>query len=311
MSFRVKFPPSPPINNTSQSPGRTMSNTLKCFTDEDANRIKKSNLRAMILELIKISTIPVMMKKVMEVTEDPRAGVSDLEKVIEHDPAIASRIVAVSNAVFYGFPRKINSISQAILVLGFDMVKGLAISTTVFNISHPRAGRQLAAIWGHSFECAMASIIIARKTGLVTKESAFLAGLLHDIGKPIMVQACGETYLEALFAEGGAVQGEEETFGASHAEAGAWFADKCKLPEDCVAAIRHHHRPQDCIHENTTPPVLVLATYLADILASGVKPQADDAAFTAVLKALGLTEDDFEGVRAEFQELKVQAPAFA
>lgn len=288
-----------------------MPNTVKSFNAEEERRLMKENLRVVILDLVKVSTIPSIMKRVMEVADDPMAGVGDLEKVIENDPAIASRVVAVSNAVFYGFPRKINSISQAILVLGFEMVKGLAISTTVFNASHPGASRQLADIWGHSFKCAMASVLLARKTGLLTKESAFLAGLLHDIGKPLMAQACGERYLEAIGCDGFSTADEEDEFGTCHAEAGAWFADKCKLPEECVAAIRYHHGPSEVITGESVPAI-VTVTYLADIIASsGPLPAEKEPERERLLEAVGLTDQDFKSVCAEFSALNVSAPSFA
>lgn len=288
-----------------------MANTVKYFTPEETHRLKKEELRSRILEIIKISTIPSMMKKIMEVAEDPASTVSDLEKLIEQDPAIASRVVAVSNAVFYGFSRKINSISQAILVLGFEMVKGLAVSTTVFNIRQPGFARELAALWGHSFECAMASVLLARKTGLVTKESAFLAGLLHDIGMPIMVQTCGVLYIEKFNSGDGSNEKEEESFGASHAEAGAWFADKCKLPQDCVMAIRHHHKPSGCLKDNNRAPALVDITYLANIVAKGKKPTGIDLEFQKVLKGLAITGDDFEAISTEFAGIKGELPSFS
>ena len=288
-----------------------MANTVKYFTPEETRRLKKEELRSRILEIIKISTIPSMMKRIMEVAEDPGSTVSDLEKLIEHDPAIASRVVAVSNAVFYGFSRKINSISQAILVLGFDMVKGLAVSTTVFNIRQPGFARELAALWGHSFECAMASVLLARKTGLVTKESAFLAGLLHDIGMPILVQTCGVRYVEAFTAGDGFMEKEEVSFGASHAEAGAWFADKCKLPGDCVMAIRYHHNPSECPKEDNRTPVLVTITYLANIIARGEKPAGTGSEFLEAMKALAITGEDFESISAEFAGIKGAVPLFS
>lgn len=288
-----------------------MANTVKYFTTEETHRLKKEELRSRVLEIIKISTIPSMMKKILEVAEDPCSAVADLEKLIEHDPAIAGRVVAVSNAVFYGFSRKINSISQAILVLGFDMVKGLTVSTTVFNIRQPAFARELAALWGHSFECAMASVMLARKTGLVTKESAFLAGLLHDIGMPIMVQTCGVTYIETFTAGDGSCEKEEESFGASHAESGAWFADKCKLPPDCVMAIRHHHKPSGCPKDNNRTPVLASITYLANIIAKGKKPEGIDSEFQEALMTLAITGEDFESISAEFAGIKGAVPSFS
>lgn len=286
-----------------------MPNTVKTFNPDDEKRLRKENIRIMILDLIKVSTLPSVMKRVMEVADDPTTGISDLEKVIENDPAIASRVVAVSNAVFYGFPRKINSIPQAILVLGFEMVKGLAISTTVFNTSHPGSAKWLGAIWAHSFKCAMASVLLARKTGLLTKESAFLAGLLHDIGRPIMVQACGEKYLDSVVKPGLSLEDEEEAFGTNHAEAGAWFADKCKLPDDCVSAIRYHHcLPKSLAGEK--PPVLVPVTYLANLIAAN-EGAPGSGRHDEALKAIGLSAEDLEEVRVEFRELNVSAPPFS
>jgi len=288
-----------------------MANTVKNLDHAESFRLRKAGLRSKIEEITKVSTIPSMIKKVMEVTEDPASAVSDLEKLIEQDQAIASRVVAVSNAVFYGFPRKINSISQAIMVLGFEMVKGLALSTTVFTMKQPRLARQLGALWTHSFECAMASALLAGRSGLVTRESAFLAGLLHDIGKPLMVQACGDGYLETLAKAGLSSEKEEEIFGANHAEAGAWFAEKCKLPVDCVMSILHHHAPSGYIRETTRNPALVQTTYLANVTAIGKKEEQETQEFKETLKAASISPEEYEMVLSEFDKLRGAAVPLA
>ena len=288
-----------------------MANTVKNLNPAETLRLKKEELRAKIEEITRISTIPSMMKKIMEVAEDPASAIADLEKLIERDPAIASRVVAVSNAVFYGFPRKINSISQAIMVLGFEMVKGLAVSTAIFNIKQPRFSRELSALWTHSFECAMASVLLARQTGLVTKESAFLAGLLQDIGKPLMIQACTDGYIEAFSRRGLTTEKEEESFGASHAETGAWFAEKCKLPADCVTAIRHHHAPGACAKEELSGPALGRIAYLSNIMAKDDKEARATKEFEETLKAISVSFEDYEKLCVEFAELKSAAASFA
>lgn len=228
--------------------------------------VKKNSLRSRVLELFKISTIPSVLKKIIEITEDPRSGISDLEAVIEHDPAIASRVVSVSNAVFYGFPRKINSIHQAILVLGFDMVKGLAVSSTIFNVATPKTRTVLSSLWCHSFEVAVASVMIAKRSGRVNQEIAFLAGLLHDIGRPILLQLLSREYLEICAFDRNRIEKEQEAFGADHAETGSWFVEKCKLPEDCVQAIRFHHTPEECLERTKRLPPLVEIIYLANLV---------------------------------------------
>lgn len=273
---------------------------------------KKVSLKSKVLEVIKISTIPDMLRKIMEVTEDPKTGVADLEKIIEHDQSIASRVVGVSNAVFYGFPRKISSISQAILVLGFEMVKGLAISTTVFNTVSVTNRANLTDLWRHSFRVAMASVVVAKRTGLVNRESAFLAGLLHDIGRPILYQVCGKEYLDLCALDKNCLEREAEVFGATHAEAGAWFADKCKLPDDCVRAIKFHHTPEAFISEGNLASPLSAIVYLGNLVAIDRKDAYAliSTHHAAVLKALGLDTRALVELTEEMAELKGDITAF-
>ena len=282
-----------------------MSNTVTIHNGEITDS-KKSLLRAKVLEILKVSTVPSVLKKIIEVTEDTNSGVCDLEAVIEHDQAIAARVVAVSNAVFYGFPRKINSIHQAILVLGFDMVKGLAISTTIFEAMNTRARSFLASLWGHSFEVAMASVMISRQSGKVNNEIAFLAGLLHDIGRPILLQVLNKEYLEVCAFDRNCVEREREVFGADHAEVGAWFLDKSKLPEECEHAILFHHAPEECLEKTGGIPALVEIVYLANIV---VTEQKEKYALLSpvhwrVLKDLNLTGEDLEKFSAEIAGLR-------
>lgn len=232
---------------------------------------KREELLSRIYEIIKISTIPSILKKIMEVAEDSSSSVSELERVIEHDQSIAARVVGISNSVYYGFPRKINSISQAILVLGFEMVKGLAISTAVFDFIDSEKRFHIVSLWRHSFEVAMGSVLLAEKTGYVSRDSAFLAGLLHDIGRPILFQIFGRQYLDVIGCDVHSLLSvEEETFGAAHPEAGSWFADRCKLPESCVNSIRFHHNPEIYLSSVKTgkPTCLVPMVYLADLIIS-------------------------------------------
>src|SRR4030067_993286 len=113
------------------------------------------------------------------------------------------------------------------------MVKGLAITTTVFS-SIPGSGKKrLLSLWAHSFEVAQAAILVSRKTGLIAPEPAFFAGLLHDLGHPILFHACGAETGKDPF-ENNSREEEEEAFGASHSEAGAWFAERFHLPEECA-----------------------------------------------------------------------------
>lgn len=230
---------------------------------------KRDFLKTRVEEMTKLSTVPSILKKIMEITEDANSTLEDLERIIEHDPPIASKVVGVSNAAFYGFPRKITTVSQAIIVLGFEMVKGIAISTAVFSGLTDEQHESMTKVWQHSFETAMAAGMIADKTGAIGKETAFLGGLLHDIGIPILFQIFGEDYLKLAKNEENSLTAlERDAFGADHAESGAWFAEKCKLPELCVSAIKYHHTPENIIErsKNDQPLVLSEIVYLANLL---------------------------------------------
>ena len=230
---------------------------------------KKEALREKVDRIVKVSTIPAVVSRIISVTEDSGSNVHDLEKVIEHDQAIASRVVGLSNAVYYGFPRKITSISQAVLVLGFDMVKGLAVSTAVFEGFNSFDRVMMTALWRHSFETAIASVLVAERSGIVNKDLAFLAGLLHDIGRPIMYQIFNSEYTNLTADDTNSlIAQEEEAFGAGHAEVGSWFADKCKLPSSCINSIKYHHNPElfrSPINGNPLS-VLVPIVYLANLI---------------------------------------------
>ena len=230
---------------------------------------KKEALKEQVDKIIKVSTIPSVVSRIIAVTEDSGSNVRDLEKIIEHDQAIASRVVGLSNAVYYGFPRKITSISQAVLVLGFDMVKGLAVSTAVFDGFNGFDRALMTSLWRHSFETAKAAVLVAERSGIVNKDSAFLAGLLHDIGRPILYQIFGKEYSKLTPDDSNSLIAlEEEAFGAGHAEVGSWFADKCKLPSSCINSIRYHHNPElfrSPINGNPLS-VLVPIVYLANLI---------------------------------------------
>lgn len=276
--------------------------------------LKRALLKSKIDEIIKLSTIPAVLEKIMNVTEDSNSTVEDLVKVIEHDQAIASRIVGVSNAIFYGFPRRISSISQAIIVLGFEMVKGLAISVTVFKGISKSNKANVTSLWEHSFNVAIAAVLIAEKSGLVSKDSAFLAGLLHDIGRPVLFQLFSDEYMKT---SGDNIETllelEQEAFGATHPEAGAMFAEKCKLPDTCITSIRYHHNPRNYrLRDNGDPlAYLVPIIYLADLIVADGREHSENyrgisSAHAEILKSVNITgqmlaevEEMISGVRAE------------
>ena len=283
--------------------------------DRDGLRIRIEGLRS-------ISTIPAVQQKILEVVDDEDASIKDLEEVLKHDHALASRIVAISNAAFYGQSRKVDSISQAILILGFNMVKCLAISVSILgSMGSTHHLFDIKRLWLHSFKVANASVVIAAKNGIVNSEMAFLSGLLHDIGRAILFQLFGEEYLVvSLQGREGLLEREESAFGATHSMVGAWFAERYLMPKGCVAAIQFHHDPNS--HEIVKSQglnewrELIAAVNLADSIVSGDKgdeliddstllPWSDD-----VLKTLGIEASDVDEIKEILSEREESMKAF-
>ncbi len=264
----------------------------------------RSMLRDQISKLVKLSTIPVMLERITKVAEDPDSSRDELVKVIEHDQALASRVLEMANAAYYGQRRKIVTLKGAVALLGFDTIKSLAISSTIFATLSSGTGEKVKEFWNHSFEVAKTSMQIAERTRLIRPESTFIAGLLHDIGRSIFYQFFGDDYLRLSETSEDLIADEVRLYGASHAYAGSWFADKSSFPEDLIMTIRLHHTPGSCIPGENS--YLLPVVYLADYIVSenGEGPGVDKVCSPDHDKTLDLLHLDDAGVIELRKELK-------
>ncbi|MBI5810816.1 MAG: HDOD domain-containing protein [Deltaproteobacteria bacterium] len=231
---------------------------------------KRERLRASVEGILKVSTIPATLQRVFEVIEDDRSAMDDLVEVIERDPPLAGRIVGVANSAFYGMGRKVKNLPNAAVILGFNMIRNLAVSVSVFSSLTDEHGRLLKGLWRHSFKVALSASLIAERTGLAKKEDAFLAGLINDLGRVILYQLFRDEYMKVSEGGGAGIQQrEEEAFGAPHTAVGAWFVDRYKFPRECVMSINFHHEPERCLSGGALARThLVPLVYLAGFIVS-------------------------------------------
>jgi putative nucleotidyltransferase with HDIG domain len=275
------------------------------MTDE-----RKEALKKQIESIAELETLSSIIRDIMRVCANENSTVEDFERVVERDYAISSKLLAISNSAFYGFPRQIKTINQAIMVLGFDMAKGLAIATAVFNDISAGDRKTLMHFWRHSFYAAATAGLIADRTELVNKGTAFIAGLLHDIGRPILYKLFGGAYIEtSLTAHGSLVDVEAQSYGAAHPQAGAWFAEKCMMPYELIEAIKLHHSP------DPKGSSLVAAIYAADLVVStGSESYLSDSIISPrhfeVLRLIGLDAKSLDSVSEEFESMREDMEAF-
>lgn len=205
---------------------------------------------------------PRSVHKVLELTSDVNCAPKDIVETIEHDPVMTAKMLKLVNSAFYSLPRKITSMKHAVIYIGINTVKNLALSIATVGMlpTHNKANFDMSAFLLHS----LVTGAIARKLStFVNKEGFdatdfFVAGLLHDFGKVVFVRAMPETFLQAKqMAEAedvSLIEAEQCLFGANHSQAGAVLGQQWKFPDALVQAIAEHHQPdvtsnvlRDCV----------------------------------------------------------------
>lgn len=242
---------------------------------------RETAVNSAIREISHIATLPEITLKIIELVESPSSTAQDLHKVIANDPALCSRILKVVNSAFYGLPGQIGSINRAIVLLGLNAVKNIAIAASLAKLF--RGGSltpEFSAkdLWSHSMATATGCKMLADAMKLGLADEAFLAGLIHDIGVIVEIQYDRHKLIETIGKLGvdkGGVPAnnmldiETETFGANHQDFGQGLCEKWKFPRTFALVTGFHHRPLELGDDQRT---LVTIVSVADKLAGNVKP---------------------------------------
>ncbi|HLC26428.1 MAG TPA: HDOD domain-containing protein [bacterium] len=209
-----------------------------------------------------LPTLPVIVTKIMQIAKDEKSSAKDLGTMISRDPSISSRVLRLANSAFYGYSRAITSIPQAVVVLGFETVKSLALSASVFDVLGRGDSRffDREKFWLHSIGCAKACELLAKQVRFPDPDSAFVAGLLHDIGKVVLDRFFSEEYQQVMSriqeSPRPIIEVEKEILlGVGHDSVGFWLGQQWKFPTVLLDPIHHHHDP-----ENSEPQGILMAS---------------------------------------------------
>jgi len=273
---------------------------------------RDQSIAAAIREISHIATLPEITLKIVTLVEDPKSTAQDLHKVISNDPALCARILKVVNSAFYGLPGQIGSINRAIVLLGLNAVKNIAIAASLAKLFRggdltPRFSAK--SLWEHSNACAAACKIIADTLKIGLADEAFLAGLMHDIGIMVEMQFDRQKLIEVIESLGvdksgtpalSMLEAEERVFGATHQHFGAALCDKWKFPRCLALVTGQHHDPLALAADSRTLPCVV---HVADRLVAAVEsaPYRLDLVSTdldpAVLECLKLSDAQLGAIR--------------
>ncbi len=239
----------------------------------------------LILGSVRLSSPPMIYARLMEVINHPRGGAADVAKVVLDDAALTARLLRVVNSAFYAFPRPIETVSQAVTVVGTSQIRDLALATSVVQLFKdvPEDLVDMDGFWRHSLACGVGARVLAglRREGNV--ERFFVAGILHDLGKLIIYQRCPEeaaAVMEEAKSEGTMVYlAERNVLGFDHGQVGEALLDQWSMPLSLREALHFHHSPQMA----TRYPVEAAAVHVADIMANALSLGQSGQAFVPPL----------------------------
>lgn len=262
-----------------------------------------------------LPTLPAVVPRILKLMEDGRSNVSEVTEAVSRDPALAAKILKAANSAYYGFPQKISDLERAVALLGFNMVRSLALSIGVIDGMGGSGGDYAwEALWIHSLAVASAMKLTDAAAGRQEGPSHFVVGLLHDVGKVVMHRFFPEAF-DAALGTGGKHAGlldpanERAVFGMDHGEVGAMLLERWKFPVTICEPIARHH--------GGGPPADADTALLrvADALARKAGfTESPDLPYTAPapeeLAVLGLEEKAAEAAVEELAESEEKFRAF-
>ncbi|MCS7272824.1 MAG: HDOD domain-containing protein [Fimbriimonadales bacterium] len=230
-------------------------------------------VHSIVQKVKELAVLPQVVHQILHLTSNPNTTVRDLERLIAIDQGMSTRVLNTVNSAYYGFSRKIASVRDAVMLLGFKTVRNLAITVSVFDMFVGKTDRQnlrRGKWWRHAIDTALCARLIASQVDGVSPDEAYTAGLLHDIGKPLLDRYGDAPYeqVEDLMAQGvPELLAERQVFGCDHAEVGRIVSQHWGFPEKLVEAIGEHHAetPGDW-HDAKLVAVTLVANCIAHAL---------------------------------------------
>jgi putative nucleotidyltransferase with HDIG domain len=249
-----------------------------------------AKIRADIINDRDLPTVPLVVTRILALTESESSSPRELIDLIEFDHVLTARILRIANSPFFGLSRQATSLQRALMVLGYDSVRDLALGVKVWDAFVDRGGPAVLQLWQHAASVAISARSIGRELGVDTG-AAFTCGLLHDIGRAALHLYAPEAMAQIAAAPGEeSLAAEREVLGVDHAAVGAWMAESWNLPAILVEAIRDHHEPRpDALPPASLATIVALADELACRIERCAAPATEPALSTGDCDVLAET----------------------
>lgn len=273
---------------------------------------KRSEIRRIIRDTKSLPTLPGIIAKLGSLADNDKVSSQKIARVVSSDQVLSAQVLRLVNSVFYGFPGRVSTVSNALILLGVNVVKSLAITSSIFEIME----KNVVGLWEHSMGVAVAANTISKTLKLPDPEETSTAALLHDIGKVMIKIKLQDDFdhLTALMEEKGhtMLEAERDLFETDHAEIGGWLARSWLLPEKLIEPVAYHHQVEKSTLHQTKTAVVHIADVLIKATGFGFSgdrlvPQIQPVAWNK----LGLTEPLLESIIEEVEDKLVEVKNFS
>lgn len=229
---------------------------------------KEEQIKKIVDRMKALPTLSIVVANAIQVVSNPLTSASDLSRIISVDQALTAKVLRLANSAFYGFPFRIKNITQAIAILGFDTIRNLVLTVSVYKIFTKDINIEFShqEFWKHCVGVAICAKLLAKRIKYKSIEGAFTAGLLHDIGKNFFEEYMTNEFQQVLKYvkehNTSIYNAEKEVIGVDHATVGKWMAEKWNLPQELVAGIGYYHNPNEEKEEYVIATIINAANIL-------------------------------------------------
>lgn len=264
---------------------------------------KRETFRRALREIKNLPTLPGIVAKLTQMAEDPDTTAEQMGKEISKDHILVAKLLKLVNSAFYGFQQRISSLNTAIILLGFNVIKSLIISASIFEIMED----QDVELWEHSLGCAVIGNVLAKRLGLKDPEEISTAGLIHDIGKVAIKMELPQEHEQIwrLVRERriSTINAEREVLGLDHTEAGGWLARSWNFPGKLIEPVVCHHDPRQSRDHQLAAAII----HFSNIMIRGLGYGHGEDVWVPPLgqrawRLLGLTPRDLDQILEEVEE---------
>lgn len=218
---------------------------------------------------------PGIVTMLMSLTSSMETNIDRIAHALMADQSLTVRVLRMANASFYGRTKEVRTPKEAVVILGLKTLRSLVVAMSTQSLfKDVGKSRIQTLLWEHALAAAVCSRQIAGAAGFGRTDEAFIAGLLHDIGKLVLLHKMTDAYtkiIESIERSGGEFSDmEDETFGFTHADIGLLLLNKWAFPEELASAVAAHHYTTEPTAQNSSLPDIVrLANYMAKHLGGG------------------------------------------